>query len=98
MAEILIKPVITEKMTEQAEKLNTYGFFVDRNANKIQIKDAVETMYGVTVKSVRTVRAAGKHGWQRTAFGISKGTRGRAKKAYVTLDDGEVIDFYSNIL
>ncbi len=48
--EILIKPIITEKMTSLAEKLNRYGFVVDRKANKVQIKQAIEAMYGVTVK------------------------------------------------
>ncbi len=52
--EILIKPIITEKMTSLAEKLNRYGFVVDRNANKVQIKQAVEKMYGVKVESVNT--------------------------------------------
>lgn len=95
--EILIKPIISEKMTDQSEELNTYGFEVHSRSNKIQIKEAVEAMYGVAVKSVRTIRTYGKAGFQRTPFGISKGVRGRKKKAYVTLEDGEVIDFYSNI-
>lgn len=95
--EILIRPVISEKLTEQAETLNTYGFVVHPRANKIQIKDAVEKMYGVSVRSVRTVHHPGKHGHQRTPFGISIGTKGKKKKAYVTLEDGDVIDFYSNI-
>lgn len=95
--DILIKPIISEKMTEQAEKLNTYGFVVNKRANKIQIKDAVERMYSVNVKSVRTIQHGGKHGYQRTPFGISIGTRGARKKAYVTLESGQQIDFYSNI-
>lgn len=95
--EILVKPIISEKMTEQADSLNTYGFVVHPRANKIQIKDAVERMYGVQVASVRTVNHAGKHGHQRTPFGISIGTRGKKKKAYVTLQKGEQIDFYSSI-
>ena len=84
-------------MTDQAEELNTYGFEVHGEANKIQIRTAVESLYGVAVKSVRTVRTYGKAGFQRTPFGISKGVRGRKKKAYVTLEEGETIDFYSNI-
>jgi large subunit ribosomal protein L23 len=95
--EVLIKPIISEKMTDQAETLNTYGFEVSHVSNKIQIKEAVEAMYGVAVKSVRTIRTFGKAGWQRTPFGMSKGVRNRKKKAYVTLEEGEVIDFYSNI-
>jgi large subunit ribosomal protein L23 len=95
--EILIKPIISEKLTDQAEQLNTYGFIVHPRANKIQIKEAVEKMYEVSVKSVRTVHHPGKHGYQRTPFGISIGTKGKKKKAYVTLEAGDQIDFYSNI-
>jgi large subunit ribosomal protein L23 len=97
MENVLIKPIITEKMTDQAEGLNTYGFVVARSANKIQIKNAISELYDVNVKSVRTMRYGGKSGFQRTPFGISKGTKGAKKKAYVTLEEGESIDFYSNI-
>ena len=57
---ILIKPIITEKMTAASDEFNRYGFIVDRNANKIQIKGAVEEAYGVTVNSVKTMNYAGK--------------------------------------
>ena len=57
---IIIKPIVTEKMTVQGEKLNRYGFIVDREANKLQIKDAVEKAYGVTVADVNTVNYHGK--------------------------------------
>jgi len=94
---VLIKPLVTEKTTKLSESRGTYGFVVDLNANKIEIKNAVEKTYGVSVDSVRTVNEVGKHGWKRTPFGISMGTKGRMKKAYVTLKKGETIDFFSTI-
>lgn len=94
---IIIKPLITEKLTRLTEVNGTYGFVVDPKANKIEIRNAVEKMYGVTVESVRTVHEPGKYGWKRTPFGISLGTQGRMKKAYVTLKKGESIDFFTNI-
>ncbi len=94
---VLIKPLITEKTTKLTEGNGTYGFEVDLNANKIEIKNAVEKIYGVTVDRVNTVNDAGKYGWKRTPFGISKGTKGKMKKAYVTLKKGETIDFFSTI-
>ncbi len=94
---VLIKPLITEKLTQLTEKNGTYGFAVDKKANKIEIKNAIEKMYGVQVEGVRTINEIGKHGWKRTPFGISRGTRGNIKKAYVTLKQGETIDFFSNI-
>lgn len=95
--EILIKPIITEKMTSQAEKLNRYGFVVDKRANKVQIKQAIEAMYGVTVKSVNTQQYVGKVKTRNTTKGIAVGRVNRSKKAVVTLKDGETIDFYSSI-
>lgn len=94
---ILIKPVVTEKLTAQADKLNRYGFIVDVNANKIQIRNAVEEMYGVTVKDVNTVRYNGKAKSRYTKAGLLKGRTNRYKKAYVTLAGEDKIDFYSNI-
>ncbi|MEZ5012799.1 MAG: 50S ribosomal protein L23 [Chitinophagales bacterium] len=94
---ILIKPLITEKTTKLTEGLGTYGFIVGWDANKIEIKNAVEQHYGVTVAQVRTISDKGKYGWQRTPFGISRGSKGKMKKAYVTLKQGETIDFFSTI-
>jgi len=94
---VLIKPLISEKLSELQESRRTYGFMVDPKSNKIEIKNAIQKMYNVEVEEVRTLNRYGKHGWQRTAFGISKGTKGRMKKAYVTLKDGEEIDFFSNV-
>ncbi len=94
---ILIRPIVTEKMTSQGEKLNRYGFIVDCNANKIEIRKAVEEMYGVTVKDVNTVRYNGKAKSRYTKSGILSGRSNKYKKAYVTLTGDDKIDFYSNI-
>lgn len=95
--EILIKPIITEKMTAQAEKLNRYGFVVARQANKLEIKAAVEKMYGVKVDSVNTQQYVGKVKTRNTTRGMAIGRVNRSKKAIVTLKAGEVIDFYASI-
>ena len=95
--EILFKPILTEKLTAQEEPLNRYGFLVDRTANKIQIKKAVEDMYGVTVDSVNTMRYAGKNKSRFTKAGAIAGRGNHFKKAMITLRKGEKIDFYSNI-
>ncbi|MGL5788067.1 MAG: 50S ribosomal protein L23 [Bacteroidales bacterium] len=94
---VIIKPIVTEKMTALTEKRNVYGFRVAPEANKIQIKKAVEETYNVTVEAINTVNYAGKNKTRYTKSGILKGRTSAFKKAYVTLKDGEVIDFYSNI-
>ena len=94
---ILIKPIVTEKLTAQGEKLNRYGFIVDRKANKLQIKDAVEKMYGVSVESVNTINYYGKRKSRYTKSGLLCGRTNHFKKAYVTLAGSDKIDFYSNI-
>lgn len=95
--EILVKPIITEKMTAQAEKLNRYGFVVAKEANKIEIKAAIEKMYGVKVASVNTQQYVGKVKTRNTTRGVAVGRVNRNKKAIVTLKDGETIDFYASI-
>lgn len=95
--EVLIKPVITEKMTAQGEKLNRYGFIVAKTANKVQIKQAIEKMYGVNVDSVNTIRYVGKLKSRNTKAGVVTGRSNAHKKAIVSLKPGETIDFYSNI-
>ena len=95
--EILIKPLVTEKMTIQGDKLNRYGFVVDRDANKVQIKKAVEEMYGVTVINVNTANYHGKRKSRFTKTGVLKGRTNHFKKAIVTLSGNDKIDFYSNI-
>jgi large subunit ribosomal protein L23 len=94
---VLIKPIVTEKMTTQGEDFNRYGFVVDSNANKLQIKKAVEDLYNVRVSEVNTMRYGGKRKQRYTKSGISVGKTPAYKKAVVTLAEGEVIDFYSNI-
>ena len=95
--EILLKPILTEKLTAQEEHLNRYGFKVDRTANKIQIKKAIEEMYGVTVEAVNTMRYAGKNKSRFTKAGVIAGRGNHFKKAMITLKKGDKIDFYSNI-
>ncbi len=94
---IILKPVITEKMTDLGEKLNRYGFIVHKKANKIQIKQAVEELYGVDVISVNTMNYSGKAKSRFTRSGVISGRTNSYKKAIITLADGETIDFYSNI-
>ena len=94
---ILIKPIVTEKLTIQGEKLNRYGFIVDREANKLQIKAAVEQMYNVTVADVNTVNYHGKRKSRYTKAGMLTGRANHYKKAYVTLAGEDKIDFYANI-
>ena len=94
---ILIKPIVTEKMTAQGEKLNVYGFIVDRKANKLQIKAAVEQMYGVTVAEVNTLNYHGKRKQRYTKSGLLKGRTNHFKKAYVGLAGEEKSDFYANV-
>ena len=95
--EILIKPIITEKMTAQAEKLNRYGFVVAKEANKLEIKAAIEKMYNVKVDSVNTQQYVGKVKTRNTTRGVAVGRVNRSKRAIVTLKQGEVIDFYASI-
>ena len=95
--DILLKPIVTEKMTAQGDKFNRYGFFVAKNANKLQIKKAVEDLYGVTVASVNTMRYGGKVKTRYTKSGVMTGKSSATKKAIVTLAEGNAIDFNSNI-
>ncbi len=94
---ILIKPIVTEKMTAQGEEFNRYGFVVEKSANKLEIKLAVEELYDVKVSEVNTMRYPGKRKQRSTKSGVSIGKTSSYKKAVVTLAEGEVIDFYSNI-
>ena len=94
---IIIKPIVTEKLTDQGEKLNRYGFIVDRKANKLQIKAAVEQMYNVTVADVNTINYHGKKKSRYTKAGILRGRANHYKKAYISLVGDDKIDFYSNI-
>ncbi|GAA4930583.1 MULTISPECIES: 50S ribosomal protein L23 [Mucilaginibacter] len=95
--EILKKPILTEKVAQLTEKLNRYAFKVDHRANKIQIKAAIEQMYGVSVTAVNTMKYVGKLKTRNTKAGAIQGRAATYKKAVITLKDGEVIDFYSTI-
>ena len=94
---IIIKPIITEKMTQMGEQLNRYGFVVDRRANKIQIKKAIKDLYDVDVVDVNTMVYSGKNKSRFTKGGVITGRTSTYKKAIITVAEGETIDFYSNI-
>lgn len=93
---VLKKPLVTEKVSALNEK-GKYGFVVDIEANKVEIKQAVEKQYGVTVEHVNTMRMMGKQKSRYTKAGVLTGRKPNFKKAIVTLAEGEVIDFYSNV-
>jgi large subunit ribosomal protein L23 len=97
LSDVLIKPILTEKANAQQEKLRRYAFRVDRKANKLEIKKAVESFYGVTIVDVNTIIVPAKHKTRSTKAGIVEGRKPAYKKALVTLADGESIDLYSNI-
>lgn len=94
---ILIKPIITEKATNDSELFNRYAFVVDKNANKLEIKNAVAEAYGVEIESVRTMNYPVKRNTKYTKSGMVQAMKGGYKKAVVQLAEGESIDFYSNI-
>ena len=97
LAEVLIKPILTEKANAQQEKLKRFAFKVNRKANKLEIKKAVEEFYGVSVVDVNTLVAPGKNKTKFTKAGFVKGVRSAYKKALVTLAEGDTIDLYANI-
>ncbi|MCT8338647.1 50S ribosomal protein L23 [Luteirhabdus pelagi] len=94
---ILIKPVITEKATADAELNNRYTFVVNPKANKIEIKKAVENAYGVSVEKVRTMNVRPNRRVRYTKSGVQTGKTNAYKKAIVQVTEGDTIDFYSNI-
>ena len=95
---VIIKPLVTEKMTAMTEKMpNRFGFIVRPDANKLEIKHEVEALYNVKVVDVNTMRYQGKSKSRYTRSGLLKGRTNAFKKAVVTLKDGDTIDFYSNI-
>lgn len=95
---IIIKPIVTEKQTAITEKMpNRHGFRVSPDANKLEIKKAVEELYNVNVVSVNTMNYSGKRKSRYTKSGIINGKQSAFKKAIVTLKEGQTIDFFSNI-
>ena len=93
---VLIKPLVSEKMTDLSEK-GKYAFVVDRKANKVEIKKEVEKLYGVNVESINTAIIPGKPKTRYTKTKILTGSSSAYKKAIVTLAEGDIIDFYSDI-
>jgi large subunit ribosomal protein L23 len=94
---ILIKPIITEKATKDAEENNIFGFVVNPKANKVEIKKAVEAAYGVSVEKVRTMNVRPNRKTRQTKTGVQTGKTNAIKKAIVQVAEGDTIDFYSNI-
>ncbi|MDV7185755.1 50S ribosomal protein L23 [Lutibacter sp. TH_r2] len=94
---ILIKPIITEKATNDSELFNRFAFIVDKRANKVEIKKAVEETYGVSIESVKTLNYPVGRKTKFTKSGLVESKKGAYKKAIVQLAEGDSIDFYSNI-
>jgi len=97
LSEVLIKPILTEKANAQQEKLRRYAFKVNRKANKLEIKKAIESFYGVTVIDVNTAVIPGKSKTRFTKAGYIKGQKPAYKKALVTVSEGEAIDLYATV-
>ena len=95
--EFLKKPILTEKASALTEKSNRFTFSVDHKANKLQIKQAIEKMYGVNILAINTMVVNGKLKSRNTKGGLVTGRSPKYKKAIVTLKDGETIDYYANI-
>ncbi len=94
---ILIKPIITEKATNDSEVNNRYSFIVAKKANKLEIKSAVQAAYGVSIESVKTLNYPVQKSTKYTKKGLVTGVKGGFKKAIVQLAEGESIDFYNNL-
>ena len=94
---IIIKPIITEKATSQSELSNCYSFLVNNKANKVEIKKAVESVYGVTVNKVRTLNYGPIRKTKYTKTGIQNGKTNANKKAVVQIADEDTIDFFSKL-
>jgi len=97
ITDVLIKPILSEKANKLSEKMNRYSFVVDRKANKLEIKKAVELMYGVQVKEVNTAVMPSKLKARFTKSGFLVGRKPAKKKAVVTVAEGETIDLYGTI-
>ncbi|MEC4004487.1 50S ribosomal protein L23 [Flavobacterium sp. SUN052] len=94
---IIVKPIITEKITKDGELFNRFGFVVDKKANKVQIKKAVEATYGVSIVNVNTMNVRPDRTTKYTKSGLISGKSNAYKKAIVQVQEGETIDFYNNI-
>jgi large subunit ribosomal protein L23 len=96
-SDVLLKPILTEKANAQQDKLRRYAFKVAKKANKLEIKKAIESFYGVTVTNVNTAVVPGKNKSRFTKAGVISGRKPSYKKAFVTVAEGETIDLYSSI-
>lgn len=94
---VLIKPIISEKAETLSSEMNQYSFIVNKVANKVEIKKAVEAMYNVNVSKVNTVNMPGKSKTRNTRSGVLKGSMSSYKKAIVKLASGEEIDFFGEV-
>lgn len=97
MSHIILKPILTEKMTAAGEKFNRYGFIVNRKSDKAQIRAAIEGYYGVKVESINTMIYSGRAVIRHSKGGILKGHTDAFKKAVVTLKEGDQIDLFANL-
>ena len=97
LSNVLIRPVLSEKVNKLTEKFNRYTFIVDRKANKLEIKKAVEEFYGIQVEEVNTLIIPSKAKSRNTKSGIVSGRKPAKKKAIVTVAEGETIDLYGNV-
>ncbi len=95
LADVLVRPVITEKVNNQIEKDGRYTFVVDKKANKLEVKKAIEEFYGVKVNDVNTIVVPGKNKTRFTKAGYIQGVKSSYKKAVVTLAEGDSIDLFS---
>ena len=96
-ADVLIRPVLSEKVNKLSEKFNRFTFIVDRKANKLEIKKAVEEFYGIQVEEVNTLVMPSKAKSRNTKSGIVSGRKPAKKKAIVKVAEGETIDLYGNV-
>ena len=97
LSEVLVKPILSEKINKQTEKMNRYAFVVSRKANKLEIKKAVEEFYGVQVKEVNTLVMPSKAKSRYTKAGFLVGRKPAKKKAIVTIAEGDSIDLYGTV-
>lgn len=97
MRQILVRPLITEKMTNLTADKGIYGFLVAPSANKIEIAKAIEKKFAVHVQSVRTVNHPGKMKTQFRKSGRFSGKTAATKKAYITIKKGETIELFEQV-
>jgi len=97
LSEVLVKPIVTEKSNKLSDQSRTYTFKVDRRANKLEVKKAIEDFYGVNVVDVNTLVVPAKTKSKFTKAGFISGRKPAYKKAYIKVAEGERIDLYSNI-